>query len=70
MREKDLGFEPGNVIMIPLRNEQTKSKAQVIKDKFLTYPNVLSASLTTGLPAGQLSGTGYFPRGTGTGIHG
>ncbi len=70
MREKDLGFEPSNVIMIPLRNEQTKSKAQVIKDKFLTYPNVLSASLTTGLPAGQLSGTGYFPRGTGTGIHG
>ena len=65
MREKDLGFEPGNVIMIPLRNDQTKSKAQVIKDKFLTYPNVLSASLTTGLPAGQLSGTGYFPEGYG-----
>jgi putative ABC transport system permease protein len=65
MREKDLGFEPGNVIMIPLRNEKTKNKAQVIKDEFLTYPNVLSASLTTGLPAGQLSGTGYFPEGYG-----
>ena len=65
MREKDLGFEPGNVIMIPLRNEETKDKAQVIKDEFLTYPNVLSASLTTGLPAGQLSGTGYFPEGYG-----
>ncbi|MCK4856136.1 MAG: ABC transporter permease, partial [Bacteroidales bacterium] len=35
MREKDLGFEPGNVIMIPLRNEETKDKAQVIKDEFL-----------------------------------
>jgi putative ABC transport system permease protein len=65
MREKDLGFEPSNVIMIPLRNEETKDKAQVIKEAFLNYPNVLSASLTTGLPAGQLSGTGYFPEGYG-----
>ncbi len=65
MREKDLGFEPSNVIVISLRNQETKSKAQVIKEKFLSYPNVLSASLTTGLPAGQLSGSGYFPEGYG-----
>lgn len=65
MREKDLGFEPGNVIVISLRNQETKGKAQVIKEKFLSYPNVLSASLTTGLPAGQLSGSGYFPEGYG-----
>jgi putative ABC transport system permease protein len=65
MREKDLGFEPSNVIVIHLRNEETRNKGQVIKERFLTYPNVLSASLTSGLPAGQLSGTGYFPEGYG-----
>ncbi len=65
MMEKDLGFEPSNVIVIHLRNEETRNKGQVIKEKFLAYPNVLSASLTTGLPAGQLSGTGYFPEGYG-----
>ena len=65
MREKDLGFEPGHVIIISLRNQETRSKGQVIKEKFLTYPNVLSASLTSGLPAGQLSGSGYFPEGYG-----
>jgi len=65
MREKDIGFEPSHVIVISLRNEETKSKGQVIKEAFLNYPNVLSASLTTGLPAGQLSGTGYFPEGYG-----
>jgi len=65
MMEKDLGFEPSNVIVIHLRNEETRNKGQVIKEKFLAYPNVLSASLTSGLPAGQLSGTGYFPEGYG-----
>jgi len=65
MMEKDLGFEPSNVIVIHLRNEETRNKGQVIKEKFLTYPNVLSASLTSGLPAGQLSGTGYYPEGYG-----
>lgn len=65
MREKDLGFEPSNVIIVPLRNEETRKKGQVIKEAFLSYPNVLSASLTSGLPAGQLSGTGYFPEGYG-----
>jgi len=65
MMEKDLGFEPSNVIVIHLRNEETRNNGQVIKERFLTYPNVLSASLTSGLPAGQLSGTGYFPEGYG-----
>ncbi len=65
LREKDLGFEPSHVIVIHLRNEETRSKGPVIKEKFLTYPKVVSASLSTGLPAGQLSGTGYFPEGYG-----
>jgi putative ABC transport system permease protein len=65
MKEKDLGFEPSQVIVIDLRNEETKSKGPIIKEKFQTFPNVLSASLSTGLPAGQLSGTGYFPEGYG-----
>ena len=65
LREKDLGFEPSHVIVIHLRNEETRSKGPLIKEKFLTYPKVVSASLSTGLPAGQLSGTGYFPEGYG-----
>jgi putative ABC transport system permease protein len=65
MREKDLGFDPDHVVIVQLRNDETRSKGQVIKEAFLTYPNVLSASLTSGLPAGQLSGTGYFPEGYG-----
>ncbi|KPL25915.1 MAG: hypothetical protein AMS23_04040 [Bacteroides sp. SM1_62] len=65
MRKKDLGFDPSHVVIVPLRNEETRNKGQVIKEAFLTYPNVFSASLSSGLPAGQLSGTGYFPEGYG-----
>jgi putative ABC transport system permease protein len=65
MRKKDLGFDPSHVVIVPLRNEETRNKGQVIKEAFLTYPNVLSASLSSGLPAGQLSGTAYFPEGYG-----
>ncbi len=65
MQQKDLGFEPSNVIVIRLRNDETRTKGKIIKERFLSYPNVISASLTSGLPAGQLSGTGYFPEGYG-----
>lgn len=65
LKEKDLGYEPNHVIVINLRNEKTRGLGPVIKEKFQTYPNVLSASLSTGLPAGQLSGTGYYPEGYG-----
>jgi putative ABC transport system permease protein len=65
MRKKDLGFEPDHVIVIHLRNEETRSRGPVIKEAFLTYPDVLSASLSSGLPAGQLSGTAFFPEGYG-----
>ena len=65
MRKKDLGFEPSHIVIIPLRNEETRSKGQVIKDEFLTHPNVLSATLSNGYPAGELAATGYFPEGYG-----
>ena len=63
MREKDLGFEPSQVIVIHLKNQETRNKGPVIKEEFQAYPNVVSAALSTGLPAGQLSGTAYFPEG-------
>jgi putative ABC transport system permease protein len=65
MRKKDLGFDPSQVVIVELRNEETRSKGKVIKEAFLSYPNVISAALTSGLPAGQLSGSGYFPEGYG-----
>ncbi len=65
MRKKDLGFDPSHVVIVSLRNDETRNKGQLIKEEFLTYPDVLSVSLSSGLPAGQLSGTGYFPEGYG-----
>ena len=61
--KKDLGFESSHIVIIPLRNDETRSKGQVIKDEFLTHPNVLSATLSNGYPAGELAATGYFPEG-------
>ncbi len=65
MRKKDLGFDPSQVVIVQLRNEETRNKGKVIKEAFQAYPNVISAALSSGLPAGQLSGSGFFPEGYG-----
>jgi putative ABC transport system permease protein len=63
IRSKDLGYKTDNVIVIPLRSEELGRKADVLKNEFLTVPEVTTVSLTDGLPGMSMSGTGFYPEG-------
>ncbi len=65
IKDKDLGFDDENVVVITLRNDDSRKKGAVMKNEFLANPDVTGVSLTNGYPGGTLSGTGYFPEGYG-----
>jgi putative ABC transport system permease protein len=65
MKNNDLGFDKENVVVLTLRNTETRRKAAVLKSEFLKNPAVTGVSLIDGYPGGTLSGTGYFPEGYG-----
>lgn len=60
---KDLGFDKENVMVIPIRSEELGKKADVLRNEFLTVPEVMSVSLTDGIPGRAMSGVGFYPEG-------
>ena len=65
LQDKDLGFDKENIVIVTFRNRETRGKGHVLKAEFLNIPTVLGASLSSGYPGGELSGTGYLPEGYG-----
>jgi putative ABC transport system permease protein len=65
VKNKNLGFDKDNVVILTLRNEESRRKAAIIKEEFLKNPDVTGVSMCNGYPGGTLSGTGYFPEGFG-----
>ncbi len=65
IKNKNLGFDKENIIVMTLRNQESRRKGIVIKNEFLKNPDVTGVSLSDGYPGGSLSGTGYFPEGYG-----
>lgn len=65
IQDRDLGFDKDNVIVIALRNDETRENAHVMKENYLENPDVLGACLSSGFPGGEISGTSYFPEGFG-----
>ena len=63
LRGKDLGFEKENVLVIPIRNKEVGKKADVIRNEFLALPEVVSVSLSDGIPGRSMSGVGFYPEG-------
>jgi putative ABC transport system permease protein len=50
IRQTDLGFERRGVIVISNRNHRLGGKAEAYRDALMNHPQVLSASLSTGVP--------------------
>jgi putative ABC transport system permease protein len=55
VRNKDLGFNKENLIVIPLHASDIKASS---KNEFTNHPNVLSATLGYGLPGDRYAGDG------------
>lgn len=45
-----LGYDREHVVVIPVQEQETRQKAEAIKNELLQYPEVLNVSLTSGLP--------------------
>jgi putative ABC transport system permease protein len=63
IRGKDLGYQTDNILVVPLRSEEVGKKADVLKNEFLGLPEVMSVSLTDGIPGMSMSGIGFYPEG-------
>lgn len=63
MQNKDLGFKGENRILIPMRSEALRNKAEVLKNEFKSLPNVEMVSITSAAPGVGMNGSGYFPEG-------
>jgi putative ABC transport system permease protein len=63
MREQDLGFKKENVIIIS-NTDRLGTNGAAFKQTLLGMPQVLSASFSTGLPAGSIDGELFTPEGS------
>jgi putative ABC transport system permease protein len=50
IKNQKLGFDREHVVVIPMRERETKDKAQAIRTELLQHPEVLGVSISSGLP--------------------
>ncbi len=50
IRHQRLGYDRENVVVLPVREPETRNKAQIIKAELLRLPEVLGVSVSGGLP--------------------
>jgi putative ABC transport system permease protein len=50
IKNKNLGYERENVVILPLKEKETISKAQVLKTRLLEYPGILSVTVSDSTP--------------------
>jgi len=67
VRNQKLGFDREHVVVIPVREQETRDKAQAIRTELLQHPEVLGVSISPGLPTNIRSrlGGAKFTRDTG-----
>jgi len=64
LTSKDLGFNAGQLVVIPLQDDEFRSRHRILKDKLLAHENIVSAAASATTP-GTNSATGniYIPEG-------
>jgi len=63
LRQKKLGFNKEQMIVIPLRGERIREKANIFKSEFLNLSSVSAVSTSRFVPGRDMDGTGYIPEG-------
>ena len=63
MRDKKLGFDKQNIVVVPLVNDQLKSGYKVFKDELKQIPGVINAAASSDIPSNGFTSNGYFPEG-------
>lgn len=65
VRQSNLGFERGGVIVISNNNHRLGSKAEAFRDALMNHPQVISAALSNGVPPNSQFTDGYKLEGSG-----
>ncbi len=63
MREKNLGFNTGQVLTIPIQNPALAKNHETVKQELLQHPNVAQVSASANLPGGSDWGIPVQPEG-------
>lgn len=63
LRDKNLGIDPVNVIVVNLNSENSMKKVDVLIQEFNKIPEVRGAAASTGLPGPGITMNGYLPEG-------
>ncbi|MBW6460274.1 MAG: FtsX-like permease family protein [Bacteroidales bacterium] len=63
VRNKNMGFDRENIVIIPLRSDRLKEKAKVFRDEMEQIPSVSMISLSSSTPGKMIDGIGYVPEG-------
>ncbi|MEX1137808.1 MAG: ABC transporter permease [Bacteroidota bacterium] len=63
MQNKDLGFRQDNMIVIPLRGEESKERGDILKQELTGLPDITGVTASSEVPSAGFTTNGYFPEG-------
>ncbi|NOX17728.1 MAG: FtsX-like permease family protein [Chlorobi bacterium] len=66
IKNKELGFDKENIILLSLQNENARKHTEIIKERLKTIPGVISVSASSAAPSNGFTSNGYFPEGFST----
>ena len=56
LRNRKLGFNKEHVVVVPIRSNSIRKNAEAIKAELLQNPNIISGTITIGVPGGIVAG--------------
>ena len=56
LRNRKLGFDKEHVVVVPIRENEIRKNADAIKADLMQNPDILSATITIGVPGGVVAG--------------
>jgi len=56
LRNRKLGFNKEHVVVVPIRSNSIRKNAEAIKAELMQNPNIISGTITIGVPGGLVAG--------------
>jgi len=63
LNHRNLGFNRDNIMMLPLSTKDAAEKADLLKEKILNVPGIVSVAATSSYPGNIDQGEGFVPEG-------
>jgi putative ABC transport system permease protein len=63
IKQKDLGYNNKNILVVPLVSDEAKGKYELILSEIKSIPGVLNASASSDYPGHGFTSNGYIPEG-------